>query len=92
MPSIGSMASGEHWVALKPCSRFVSAVQDTRVHGNRLPETTAGIAEIQPVVDPAADEGAIRKFGPIAKADDARIGRPNVQRAIGIAAKRQIRF
>ena len=57
---------------------------------HRPPRLTARIAEIQAMINPAADDRAVGKFRPISRPNDARIARSYVKQAIGIAAKRVI--
>jgi len=59
-----------------------------KVEGDhRPPRLTARIAEVQAMINPAADDRAVGKLRPISRPNDARIARSDVKQAIGIAAK-----
>jgi hypothetical protein len=54
---------------------------------HRPPRLTARIAEVQAMINPAADDRAVGELRPISRPNDARIARSDVKQAIGIAAK-----
>jgi hypothetical protein len=54
---------------------------------HRPPRLTARIAEVQSMIDPPADDRAVGELRPISRPNDARIARPYVKQAIGIAAE-----
>ena len=53
----------------------------------RAARVSTRIAQINAMINPAANDCAIGEFGPISPSDDARITRSDMQNAIGIAAK-----
>lgn len=57
-----------------------------------MPFSSAHITQIHSSMDTSADDSAVRKLRPIARADNSRIARAHVELAVGIAAERILFF
>jgi hypothetical protein len=67
--------------------RCTLAFRGTGERDHRPPRLTARIAEVQSMINPAADDRAVGELRPISRPNDARFAQPYVKQAIGIAAK-----